>query len=307
MGAGRFRASVSADCDLTSGEQSEESFDPSSSVMVTSQKTEDTSSSTRALDGIPGTTSNLPETAPRQVSGGGTGTSRKTENVNYQTSRTVKRTVLSQGAIKHLSVSILIDQDAHWEGTGAKAKHVLDPPSADRLKVIRDLAAAATGLNVERGDQLIVESLPFESTLNLDPPEGPLDSTPASGAQKLTLLEQLKHDPKMAAVAGTALVVIVGGCFFVLRRKKKTVSGTTTEVLSTPATLPQAPGEKSAPALAGEVGAQDSWTPSLAASPLPALGPGKMEVLTKHVKEAAQKDTEICAGVLRGWLKEERA
>ncbi len=40
VGAGRFRAAVSAECDLTSGEQSEESFDPTRSVMVTSQKTE---------------------------------------------------------------------------------------------------------------------------------------------------------------------------------------------------------------------------------------------------------------------------
>ena len=54
----------------------------------------------------------------------GAGTSRKSENINYQTSRTVKRTVLPQGAIKRLSVSVLIDQDAHWEGTGAAAKRV---------------------------------------------------------------------------------------------------------------------------------------------------------------------------------------
>ena len=39
VGAGRFRASVSADTDLTSGEQSEESFDPTKSAMVSSQTT----------------------------------------------------------------------------------------------------------------------------------------------------------------------------------------------------------------------------------------------------------------------------
>jgi flagellar biosynthesis/type III secretory pathway M-ring protein FliF/YscJ len=32
-----------------------------------------------------------------------------------------------------------------------------------------------------------------------------------------------------------------------------------------------------------------------------------MEALTKHLREVTQKDTEICAGVLRGWLKEERS
>ena len=41
LGADRFRASVSAECDFSSGEQSEESFDPARSVMVSSQKSED--------------------------------------------------------------------------------------------------------------------------------------------------------------------------------------------------------------------------------------------------------------------------
>jgi flagellar M-ring protein FliF len=306
VGAGRFRASVSAECDLTSGEQSEESFDPTRSVMVTSQKTEDTSSTSRAAEGVPGTVSNLPETAPRPIPGG-SGTSRKTENVNYETSRTVKRTVLPQGAIKRLSVSVLIDQEAHWEGTGAAAKHILEPPSEERMKVIHDLAAAATGLNASRGDQLIVESLPFESTLNLDPPASPQESVPPAAVRKPTLLEQLKHDPKVAIGAWSLLVVILCGCWFVFRRLIKRPSRDTAQVV-TVAALPQASGEAGVPALAHSRGAgeQDSWISSSSTSPLPALAPGRMEVLTNHLREVAQKDTEICAGVLRGWLKEER-
>ena len=64
----------------------------------------------------------------------------------------MKRTVLPQGSIKRLSVSVLIDQEAHWEGTGANAKRVLVPPSPERLKVIHDLVAAAAGFNMDRGD-----------------------------------------------------------------------------------------------------------------------------------------------------------
>jgi flagellar M-ring protein FliF len=303
VGAGRFRAAVSAECDLTSGEQSEESFDPNRSVMVTSQKTEDTSSTTRVAEGIPGTASNLPESAPRP-SPGGAGTSRKTENINYETSRTVKRTVLPQGAIKRLSVSVLIDQEGHWEGTGAKAKHVLDPPSPERLKVIHDLAAAATGLNTDRGDQLIVESLPFESTLNLDPP-APQDSAPVAGVTKPSLMEQFKSEPKIAIGAAAVVAVILGGLFFVFRRLLK--NSNTAQVFATPV-LQQASGEAGAPQLAraNGTGDQDSWAPSSSGSSLPALSPARIEVLTKNLRETAQKDAEICAGVLRGWLKEER-
>src|SRR5580704_1957761 len=47
LGADKFRTGVSADVDMSSGEQSEETFDPTKSVMVTSQKTEDSSGTTR--------------------------------------------------------------------------------------------------------------------------------------------------------------------------------------------------------------------------------------------------------------------
>jgi flagellar M-ring protein FliF len=144
VGAGRFRAAVSADTDLTSGEQSEEHFDPTQSVMVSSQKTEDISSPARTAGGIPGTASNLPDPTPPAISVSA-GSSRKTENVNYQSSRTVKRTVLPQGGIKRLSVSVLIDHEVHFEGAGAQAKRVLTAPPPERIKVIHDLAAAAVG------------------------------------------------------------------------------------------------------------------------------------------------------------------
>src|SRR5581483_2597329 len=189
VGAGRFRAAVSADTDLTSAEQSEEHYDPTQSVMVSSQKTEDISAPSHTAGGIPGTASNLPDPAPAPATVGG-GTSRKTESVNYQSSRTVKRTVLPQGGIKRLSVSVLIDQEVHFEGSGAQAKRVLTPPTPERMKVIHDLAAAAVGLNAERGDQLIVESLPFESTVNLEPPT----AAPPSSAAPLTLFEQVKKN-----------------------------------------------------------------------------------------------------------------
>src|SRR5207253_9296588 len=104
-----------------------------------------------------------------------------------------KRTVLPQGGIKRLSVSVLIDHEVHFEGTGAQAKRVLTPPTPERLKVIHDLAAAAVGLNTERGDQMIVESLPFESTVNLEPPGA---SVPATQTPALSPIEQLKKNPK---------------------------------------------------------------------------------------------------------------
>lgn len=303
VGAGRFRASVSAETDLTSGEQSEESFDPTKSAMVSSQTTEDTSTPTRAIAGIPGTASNLPDAAPKPAVTGG-GTSRKTENVSYQTSRTVKRTVLPQGSIKRLSVSVLIDHEAHWEGSGANAKRVLVPPSPERMKAIHDLVATTAGFNMDRGDQLFVEALPFESTLNLDPP---LTALPPAGAnpKMRSPIEQLKADPKLLAISGAVVVVLLAGCGFLFARMRKGSAAKTAQVKVAQA-LPEASGSGNTQELSrAATVAQDTWAPSSAsASKVPTLAPARLETLTTQLRETASKDAEICAGVLRGWLKE---
>ena len=59
LGADHFRVGVSAEVDLTSGDQSEEIYDPQKSVMVSSQKSED-GPSLSTTSGTPGTASNVP-------------------------------------------------------------------------------------------------------------------------------------------------------------------------------------------------------------------------------------------------------
>jgi len=85
LGSDRYRAGVTAEVDFTSGEQSEETFEPDKSVMLTSQKTEDVSGAAAAGGGVPGTASNLPRPVERTTSTRGS-TARRTENVTYQTS-----------------------------------------------------------------------------------------------------------------------------------------------------------------------------------------------------------------------------
>ncbi len=300
VGAGRFRAAVSAECDLTSGEQSDENYDPTHSVMVSSQKTEDITQPSHnvnnASGGVPGTASNLPDAAPKPAGTSG-GVSRKTENVNYQTSHSVKHTILPQGGIKKLSVSVLLDQDVHWEGTGANAKRVLDIPKPERMKTIHDLVAAAAGLNVQRGDQLIVESLPFESTLNLEPPT---PNTPLTAPKKLTPMEQLKSDPKLMIGLGVGVLVVLLLGFFGI----KMMTGKSAPVQAyVQASLP--PGEAAAERAIAS-GELDTWSPSsLSGSGTPALAAGRVEALTTQIRASAQKDVQLSAGILRGWIRQE--
>src|SRR5439155_8622438 len=135
LGANKFRAGASVEVDFTSADQSEETFDPSRSAMITAQKTEDVTG-VASQAGIPGTASNLPRPPARQP-GTGTGTTRRTENTSYQTSRVVRRTRIPQGAVKRMSLAVLLDQNVRWDGKGAKAKRLLAPPSAEEFKTTR--------------------------------------------------------------------------------------------------------------------------------------------------------------------------
>src|SRR6185437_3065173 len=159
-------------------------FDPTKSVMVSSQKTED-SSERSSVSGIPGTASNLPH-PPGSSPGGGGELSRRTENVTYETSRIIKKTRIPQGMIKRMSLSVLVGQEMKWEGEGKARHRVPVPPDPETLKTIKELVAGVTGFSPDRGDQLIVDSLPFDSSMTPDPAPGPAPApVPLTKTQQL--------------------------------------------------------------------------------------------------------------------------
>ena len=159
LGAEKFRAGVSVECDFTGGEQSEEIFDPARSVMTTSQRTEDSTGAANS-SGVPGTASTLPRPTSRP-SGSSNRVSRTTENIAYQSSRTVKKTRMPAGIVKKMSLAVLVDQTVTWEKQQKGYKKVLVPPAPETLKIIREQVAGVTGFNQDRGDQLTIDTLPF--------------------------------------------------------------------------------------------------------------------------------------------------
>jgi flagellar M-ring protein FliF len=313
LGAEKFRAGVSVDCDFTGGEQSEETFDPDRSVMTSSQKTEDISGVNLA-SGIPGTPSNLPRPASRPGAAG-TGMTRRTENITYQTSRTVRRLRLPAGTLKRMSVAVLLDQDVRWEGFGKTAKRILEPPPPERIKAIHDLVAAAIGLDSNRGDQLIVETLPFESTLSVEPPAAAARPVPAPAGGIpvpgwLARLASRKDPLPLAAVSALLIALLVSGVKYLFRLKRKKRPAAMTPEL--PAGGGQAAIETGGVEAAGKeleskLAEQENAKrrleiEALRALKLPAATTKKTEVLTKHLTEVAKKDPASAAQILRSWL-----
>jgi flagellar M-ring protein FliF len=302
LGADKFRAGASVEVDFTSADQSEETFDPARSAMVTAQKTEDISG-VALQAGVPGTASNLPRPPPRQP-GSGAGATRRTENTSYQTSRMVRRTRIPQGAVKRMSLAVLLDQNVHWEGKGVKAKRILEPPSAEKLKTIRELVAAATGFSEPRGDQLTVETLPFESTLGVEPPaEPPSPSAPPPNGLPPWLQKYLDKMPLGLKIgAGVAAVLLVIGPILLLlkRRRRKATAATTHKAIE---------GEGAAATFEGQLASRAANqerldAEALLALKLPPVGTKKSDILTKHLKKAVKTDPMVSAQLLRTWINE---
>lgn len=316
LGEEKYRAGVSIECDFTSGEESEERFDPDKSVMVSSSKTEDLSGAA-ASGGVPGTASNLPRPVPKAPGSSG-GVARRSENIAYQTSRLVKHTRLPQGTVKRISISVLVDQAVRWEGAGPQAKRVLEPPPPERLKVVRDVLAGVIGFQQERGDQILVETLPFDATLQSAPPEGPLRQN-GPAPRRLPVPAWLepwldKFSTPVWIGAGASLVAVllvaVYWVFRTLRRGKRPAS--------VDAGSPALPHSREQDAIASaaefeqkiqaqlnmnEQERQRQESEVLNSLKLPP-STKKAEVLKKHLVEEAKKDPVAIAQLIRTWLSE---
>ncbi len=306
LGAAKFHASAAVECDFTSGEQSDETFDPAKSVMVTSQRTEDVSGINSA-SGTPGTASNLPRPAPRPATGSG-GVTRRSENVAYQSSRTVRHVKLPQGNIKHVSVSVLVDHTVRWEGTGVKAKRIIEAPTAEKLKAIHDLVAGVIGLSAERNDQLIVEALPFEATLTaerIDTSPGP---APAPDQLPPWLRKFLANKVALigSGVGVVVLIVLLG--IMVLKRGGKKAEMAAQIAAGQPVGAIEAAdtaGKEMEAQIAEQVAMKKQQEiEAMRALKLPQVTTKKAEVLTKHIAEEAKRDASSMVQVLRNWMNE---
>jgi flagellar M-ring protein FliF len=303
LGPDRFHASVNAECDFSTSEENEETVDASKSAILTSQTTEESSGGAMS-GGTPGTASNLPHpTAP--ATRGSSGLMRRTENASYQPSRIVKHTVSPRGEIRRITTAVLLDQNIRWEGVGAKAKKVLVPPSAEVLKGVHDIVAGITGYTEARGDQIAIETLPFETTLEAEPPGAPVPPSRQAPAG-------FNFRQPVAMGGAVLLLLLVGALIFVMSRKRAVrAEDTAADALNAGQSAHQQTLDgKPAPATEMERRLQENdseqarlESETLSRIKLPA-NTKKTEILVKHIRQSIQKDAGNATNVLRNWLSE---
>jgi flagellar M-ring protein FliF len=307
LGPDKFRAGVSVECDFTGADVSEEVYDPGRTVMASSQRTEDASGGSSA-SGVPGTGSNLPRPSSRPGSAGNRVT-RMTENITYQATRTVRKTRLPAGTIKKMSVAVLVDHDLNWQQEKTGYKKLLSAPSPEKLKTIKDVVAGVTGLNTERGDQLVVEALPFESTLTMEPPDTTRPAPPKTGPLNWP------PDQKTILMGAGAAVVLIGLGFImaILFRGGKGKTASVPTALPAGESAPRHPAVAAAPGtpieeqIESKLAQRDALQHQMDQQALNALDIAPVitktaEVMAKHLREKIKQDPEVPAQVLRTWL-----
>jgi flagellar M-ring protein FliF len=170
VGLGRVVAKVNAQVDWTQTEKTEEIFDPNSQIERSTQRETESSSDSTNEGGVVGIVANSPEASPpAAATGTDSSSSRTSETVNYELSKTVSRQILPTGTIQRLSVAVLIDGkpvvggagEAPAEGAEAEEAPAFTPWSTDEIAEFEQLAKRAVGFSAERGDEISVINAPF--------------------------------------------------------------------------------------------------------------------------------------------------
>jgi flagellar M-ring protein FliF len=203
-GPGNVRASVVLDYDPTATDTTQETYDPSQTVTLTMQRTEQDSGPQPVAAGVPGTASNAPNSQalpvyPQQST---QPQSAKSESDTYAASKTVKHVVQNPGRVRRLTAAIVVN-DRLLTPAAKNKPAVWQARSADELRQLTALAQAAVGFDSTRGDALTVQDLAFDQ--NRPQPAAPLPARVLASAESSPLLV------KYSAVLLALLVVLLLG------------------------------------------------------------------------------------------------
>jgi flagellar M-ring protein FliF len=298
VGAGRVRAQVSAQFDMSAVEEAREQYRPDSQIVRSEQLAEDVDRGAAAgPGGVPGALTNqpperavaLPPGAPAARAGAADAaaatqaenTSRQTTR-NYEIDRTVAYTRQPAGRLKRLTVAVLVDNVRVVGQDGKVTETALTPQELER---ITGLVKDAVGFDAQRGDSVNVMNSPWKGE--------PLIT--GGEVETIPVWQQPWIQDLARVVAGLILALIV--IFVVLRPMLKQLLATQRPVLlQTPAL-----------AGAGPMAAVDAAASGNAANALPSVG-GTPAASLAYEQQLAQarslvaQDPARVAQVVKNWV-----
>lgn len=197
IGPGKVRAQVSVEMDFDRVVTNAETYDPDGQVVrSTVSENENARTDEQQNDSVT-VQQNMPDPNLNNNQGRATSSNqRNVETTNYEITKKVSNSVRENGVVKRLSIAVLVDGVQVAGADGAKTYQDRSP---EEMEKIATLVRSAVGYDAQRGDQVDVINMRFQT---LDDALGPVDETLFLGFTKAEIM-------RMAEGLGVAVVAIL--------------------------------------------------------------------------------------------------
>lgn len=324
VGGDGMRVQISADVDFTETDRTQEMFNPDLPALRSEQTSEE-QSSLSGTQGVPGALSNqptpagvAPETTPPGSAAANTnapaatnsntsspGSRAKNATRNYELDKTITHTRLATGALRRLSVAVVVD-DRHV--TQSDGKVTAQAYSQENINRFSDLVKQAVGFDSSRGDQVTVTNVAFK----IDDIVEELPSIPVwEQSWFFDLLKQI-----------AAVLAVLFLFFGVLRPTMRSLVGRDMEEKKA---LALAEAQEKAASMGGTVQFNEAGTPvAVPAGAVAAQGgtvnfamspemqdlllldvPQSYEHRLEYVKRLVDDDSKVVASVIKSWVRKD--
>ena len=308
VGEGRYVVELALETRKDIERITERVLDPESRVVLST----DTEERTASESGGPGVgvtvASNLPDGDAAEGEGSQSQSAETRERVNYEFSATERQIERGPGAIERVTVAVMVDGQV---AEGADGAAVWSPREDAELETIRELVQSAVGFRAERGDEVTVRSMQFQTAAT--PEAAPGLSLPfMTGGQVTQMVTALL----LALVALALLAFVVRPVLNRVMTPQLAPSGRAGELMGPDGERPDplaAPQELPAPERAGDAAAGAIAARQNAAladlSDLSNLGDlddadddgeDPVERLRRLIADRREETVEV----LRGWMDE---
>jgi flagellar M-ring protein FliF len=290
IGAKRSAVRVASQMGFDANQTETKSYAPTGTVLSEKTKRESYTGTggKNPAGGVPGTTTNVVPTYQGQQNQQGNNRYNNAEATrNYQVGEQTTKHVDAPGKIQRLSVAVLVNAPAAAvtaagnanANASAQAQYAV---SAADVQKIRNVVAAAAGIDPSRGDQISVEAIPFAPA----PPASGI----AYGTSSTVLGLPLAPFVALLAILG---LIGAGAAFALIRRRTFRPSN---ELPTFDSSLAEElPSFEEHPMLDG--------TPAIAA-PIRSAADLTREQMIEYVTTVAQESPDNIAKLVKLWLAE---
>ncbi len=330
VGPDHVKASVSVAYDPTSGDTTQEIYDPNGTVVVTDQLQEEKVGGGMPA-GIPGTASNVP-TAPAAASNatsgttspqtGGTGASgqagstqqnvaqarslnpivqisndsegQRSESRTFVVSKTLRHINQPAGKIQKVAAAVLVDDVVEEKDDNGKKTETRRKRTPEEMKQIEEIARAAMGFDASRGDNLSVQNVSFQFA----PYEKP---APPPVIERVRMVTE-----KWIGLVRYAVLIVVFMLVYtlVLRPVKNELVRSLSAAKTSPALAGAVAGGGEAPLTAQDVMLSEAQI-------LEEIGSTTSNVqrvvkLKKHLAEKVKREPAQASILIRQWMRESK-